>query len=120
MYFSALARNCALSLTGSFVQPIGITAMTAATIMMRHTLRRNMDLPLWSIIGDSAVINSACSSAEQYDLHGLKQDEKIKRERKVLNVKEIVFQLLLRFLDGGAIMARDLCPARDPRPYRVA
>src|SRR5688572_29999742 len=63
---------------------------------------------------------STRTSAEQYDLDSLKQDQEIERKRAILDVKEVVLELRARLLHSCAVMHGNLRPAGDSGAQRVA
>src|SRR5688572_400297 len=60
------------------------------------------------------------SPREEYDLHGMQEDEHIEKDRHVLDVVEVVLQLFPCVLDGGAVGVSYLSPSGDARLHREA
>src|SRR3954468_19167531 len=68
----------------------------------------------------SALPSSTRALGEQYDADRLEQDQQIEEGRIILGIEQIIFELLARILDRGAIGIVDLRPAGDARLHHVA
>src|SRR5262245_36170736 len=66
-----------------------------------------------------ALTITSGSLSQQYGLDGVEDDERVERERQVLDVEQVVLQLLQRVLDAGAVGVAHLCPTGESRPQNM-
>src|SRR3569832_1648406 len=62
----------------------------------------------------------ACAFRPQHDADRLEDDQQVEERRVVLGIIEVVFELLARIVDRGAIGVVDLRPAGDARLHHMA
>src|SRR5579863_2868000 len=75
-------------------------------------------MPAVTWADESSLLPGATS--QDYDLDGLKHDQHVQPDRRVLYVIQIVLQFLASVLQRIAVLVLHLCPTRYARSNRMA